>query len=158
MKPVRPTDDTKKDIAAVKKMLSGRRILGKTNTCLDPSLYDLKRTGAKIRLFRGKLNELAPAIINDEAEATILDVPDALIALEKWPGKIKVIGPVSPQQKMGCAFAKSSPYLHKAFDEFFEKFKKDGRHARLVKKYYPAAFRFYGEFFRTVDQLSGKRD
>ena len=66
-------------------------------------LYRFEEIGTNVRLFDGNLNELAPAILNREAESTLLDVPDALIALEKWPGKIKVIGPVSPEQRMGCA-------------------------------------------------------
>ena len=44
--------------------------------------------------------------INGEAETTILDVPDALIALEKWPGKIKIIGPISGGTSYGLRFRK----------------------------------------------------
>ena len=135
------------DIAMVKAQLKGHTVLGKANTCLDPSFYGLKETGAMVRLFGGNLNELAPAIINQDAETTILDVPDALIALEKWPGKIKVIGPVSPIQKMGCGFRKASPVLRDAFNQFLEKCKKDGTYLRLVKKHYPAVFMYYPDFF-----------
>ena len=78
-------------------------------------------------LFAGSLNDLAPAVIQGEAELTLLDVPDALVALEKFPGKIKVIGPITEQQYMGCAFAKTSPELQKAFNRFLEKVKGMGR-------------------------------
>jgi len=146
--PIKPTGDINKDIALVKGVLRGKTVLGKAKTCLDPALYGLTKTGAEVKLFGGGLNELAPAVINGEAETTILDVPDALIALEKWPGKIKVIGPISPRQVMGCGFAKTSPLLRAAFNEFFEKCKKDGTYTRLVKKYYPAVFMYYPEFFK----------
>ena len=148
MKPIKPSGDILKDIAAVKVLVKGRSVLGVANTCLDPALYGLKKAGAEVRLFSGNLNELAPAVINREAEATILDVPDALIALDKWPGKIKVIGPISPRQVMGLAFAKTTPRLREAFNRFFEECKKDGTYPRLVKKYYPAVFSYYPEFFK----------
>jgi len=147
IKPVKPSGDTSKDIAAVKALLMGHSVLGVANTCLDPSLYGLKEKGAEVRLFDRNLNELAPAIINRYAETSILDVPDALIALEKWPGKIKVIGPVSNMQEMGCGFRKSSSLLKDAFNLFFKDCKKDGTYVRLVKKYYPAVFRYYPGFF-----------
>lgn len=147
IKPIKPSGDTNKDIAAVKTLLMGHSVLGAANTCLDPSLYGLKESGAEVRLFGGNLNELAPAIINRYAETSILDVPDALIALKKWPGKIKVIGPVSHMQEMGCGFRKASPLLRDAFNLFFKDCRKDGTYARLVKKYYPAVFRYYPEFF-----------
>lgn len=150
IRPIHPSENVDEDITAVKGLLRGRSVLGKAKTCLDPELYNLEKTGAKIRLFQGGLNELAPAIVNGEAEATILDVPDALIALEKWPGEIKVIGPISPQQQMGCGFAKKSPELKEAFNEFFEKCKADGTYYRLVKKYYPAVFTYFSEFFEDM--------
>ena len=129
--------------------MSQRAILGVANTCTDPNLYDLDAAGARSRMFQGTLNELAPAVINGVAEATILDVPDALVALEKWPGQIKVIGPISPKQQMGCGFAKSTPLLRAAFNDFFEMCKADGTYRRLVKKYYPAAFLYFPEFFES---------
>lgn len=148
MKPISPSGDIFKDIAAVKMLVKGHTVLGVANTCLDPALYGLKEAGAFVRLFSGNLNELAPAVINRNAEATILDVPDALIALDKWPGKIKVIGPISPRQVMGLGFAKTTPMLREAFNRFFEECKKDGTYPRLVKKYYPAVFSYYPEFFK----------
>lgn len=148
IKPIKPTGDINKDIAAVKALLRGHSVLGMANTCLDPSLYGLEEAGADVRLFGESLNELAPAIINRDAETTLLDVPDALIALEKWAGKIKVIGPVSPPQNMGYAFAKTSPRLRDCFNRFFDQCKKDGTYVHLVKKYYPAVFRYYPEFFK----------
>jgi ABC-type amino acid transport substrate-binding protein len=147
MKPIKPSGDTGRDIASVKALLKDRTILGLAKTCLDPSLYGIKDTGARIKLFEGSLNELAPAIINGDADATLLDVPDAMIALEKWGGKVKVIGPVSYKQNMGFAFAKTSPQLLKAFSCFFKECKKDGTYIRLVRKYYPAVFKYYPEFF-----------
>lgn len=129
-------------------MLKGYSLLGKVNTCLDPALYNLDPTGAKVKLFPGGLNELAPAVINGESEMTMLDVPDALIALKKWPGKIKVLGPLSQMQAMGVAFAKDSPQLHETFNRFLEKCQKDGTYQSLVKKYYPAVFNYYPDFFK----------
>lgn len=147
MNPIRPTGSIHRDIVSVKGLLEGFTILGVANTCLEPELYNIKDTGAVVRMFDRNLNEMAPAVINGEADATLLDVPDALIALSKWPGGVKVIGPVSDRQVMGLGFAKSSPRLQEAFNRFLEECKSDGRYLALVKKYYPAVFDYYPEFF-----------
>jgi len=147
IRPIKPTGDINKDIAMVKKMLAGRTVLGKANTCLDPSLYQIKETGASPSSFDGGLNELAPAVINHAADTAILDVPDALVALEKWPGQVLVVGPVSPQQGMGVGFRKDCPELRKAFNEFYQGILKDGSYIQLIEKYYPMVFDYYPDFF-----------
>ena len=148
IKPINPSGDMDTDISMVKALLRNREVMVKLNTCLAPGLYRLEETGAKFKFFKGNLNELAPAIINGEAETTLLDVPDALIALEKWPGQIKVIGPISPPQTMGYAFSKTSPELRDAFNRFFKQCRKDGTYLFLVKKYYPSVFMYYPDFFK----------
>ncbi len=148
LKPIKPTGEIEKDIVAVKSLLNGKNLIGKIETCLDPSLYDLDKTGAKISLFPGSLNDIAPAVIKGESELTLLDVPDALVALQKWPGKIKIIGPISDKQDMAAAFSKDSPALLGEFNKFMKKIKKDGTYLRLVKKYYPFATSYFPEFFK----------
>ncbi len=146
--PIQPSGDLDRDIASVKSLLEGRTVLGKGGTCLDPALYRLADARPKeIHLFKGGLNELAPAVINGDADATLLDVPDSLVALQKWPGQIKIVGPLSERQEMAFAFAKASPRLREAFDRFFEQCKKDGTYLRLVEKYYADVFHYYPEFF-----------
>jgi ABC-type amino acid transport substrate-binding protein len=150
MQPINPSDDVQRDIAQVKQLLDRRAVLGVAGTCTDPNLYDFDAAGATSRLFKGTLNELAPAIINGVADATVLDVPDALVALEKWPGQIKVIGPVSPVQLMGLGFTKNAPLLRAAFNDFFEMCKADGTYRQLVQKYYPSAFLYFPKFFDSL--------
>jgi len=147
LKPITPSGELVKDIKAAKALVKSRTLLGKANTCLEPSLYGLQQAGARIAMFPDGLNDLAPAVINGEAEMTLLDVPDALVALEKWPGQLKVIGPLSPWQDMASAFAKDSVKLREAFNQFLERCKQDGTYVRLVKKYYPAVFDYYAKFF-----------
>jgi len=147
LKPIKPSKDIEQDIAQVKALLKGRKVLALKKTCLDPDLYNLYATGAEVICFNGNLNELAPAIIKGEAEMTILDVPDALVALEKWPGTIKVIGPISPRQGMAVAFPKASPQLREAFNKFLAQSRKDGSYERIVKKYYPTAFASFPDYF-----------
>lgn len=146
--PIAPSGNTERDIASVKSLLRGREVLGVAKTCLEPELYRLGDAGAECRYFSGSLNELAPAIIHGEAELTLLDVPDAILALEKWPGKLKVIGPISPAQEMSCGFPKTSVNLRLRFNEFFERIKRDGTYMRLVREYYPTAPEHFPEFFR----------
>ncbi len=148
--PITPSGNIDKDIAAVKKKIKGRTILGKSGTCLDGELYNLEQAGAKFIHFPGQLNDLAYAVIKGEAEATLLDVPDALIALEKWAGQIKVVGPISPLQVMGTAFPKDAPKLRQAFNRFLSRCKQNGTYIKLVKKYYPVVFEYYPDFFKNI--------
>jgi ABC-type amino acid transport substrate-binding protein len=150
LKPIKPSKDINKDIDLVRKALKGKKVLALPKTCLDPVLYDLEATGATVVNYDGQLNELAPALIFKGYELTILDVPDALIALEKWPGKIKIIGPLSPPQIMGVGFQKSSPNLREAFNKYLEECKHNGMYARLVKKYYPTASYYFPAFFKNL--------
>jgi len=145
--PITPTKDLDADIAAVKQLIAGRRLLGKAGTCLDPSLYDLGKVAQQILLFEGSLNDLAPALIKGDAELTLLDVPDALVALQKWPGKIKILGPVSHRQDMGVAFAKGSPELVARFNAFLARSRADGTFQALVCKHYPFVQSYYPDFF-----------
>jgi ABC-type amino acid transport substrate-binding protein len=148
MKPIKPSQNIDHDVATVRRMIRGKKVLALPKTCLDPALYKLSDTGADIGLFAGKLNELAPALVNNEAELTILDVPDALIALEKWPGKIKIIGPISRKQQMGVGFPKDAPKLRETFDRFLAGLRADGTYDRIVRKYYPTIYAFFPEFFK----------
>jgi hypothetical protein len=149
VQPIKPTpNDIQKDIARVREVMQGKTVLALPKTCLDPTLYKLDETGAAISLFAGNLNEIAPAVVNGKAEMTILDVPDALIALEKWSGKIKIIGPISAQQMMAVGFCKTSPKLQEAFNEYLAETQRNGTYARLIKKYYPTAPYFFPSFFK----------
>ncbi|OQX05859.1 MAG: ABC transporter substrate-binding protein [Desulfobulbaceae bacterium A2] len=147
MQPITASGSLEQDIAAVKKLLAGKSVLGKNNTCLAPELYFLAEADARTLDFEGGLNDLAPAVIQGRAESALLDVPDTLVALSKWPGQIKVLGPVSEPQEMGVAFRKDSPKLHAAFEDFFRTIWRDGRYRALVEKYYPDVFTYYPEFF-----------
>ena len=151
IKPIEPSGDIETDIQRVKNLLAGRSVLTMEGTCLDPSLYGLASTQAEIRFYTASenLNEIAPAIINGAAEATLLDVPDALVALQTWPGDIKIIGPVSSSQFMGAAVAKSSPELLAAFNRFFQDLRTSGTYDELVKKYYPTVYLYLSDFFKS---------
>ena len=150
LKPITPSGSVTQDIITVKKLIKDHNVLVMKQTCLDPDLYDLYNTEANIILpvTELKLNEMIPAILNNDAESTLLDVPDILIGLEKWPGKTKVIGPISEEQKMGVAFRKDSPELRKAFNEYLKGIQLTGEYNLLVKKYYPSVFNFYPDFFK----------
>jgi ABC-type amino acid transport substrate-binding protein len=147
VQPIKPTGDVDEDIRTTKECIRGHSVLTIQKTCLDPSLHNLQETGGEIRCFAGQLNELAPALIKGEADLTILDVPDVMVALQKWPGQIKAIGPISAPQEMGCAFAPDAPALRQAFDEFMKQCLTDGTYERLVEKYYPGIQRHFPEFF-----------
>ena len=147
LKPITPTGKIHSDIAAVRLLLQDRSVFVMENTCIDPNVHDMYSTKARVIEFDRQLNELAPAVINRDAEASLLDVPDVLISLEKWPGKIKVIGPISPMQEMGCGFAKDSPLLRQEFNQFFDQCKRDGIYRKLVQKYYPSVISYFPDFF-----------
>jgi ABC-type amino acid transport substrate-binding protein len=148
VRPIKPGHNIEKDIMATKATMKGRSVLSMEKTCLDPALYNLAATGAKIICTTGQLNDMAPALLKGDAEMTILDVPDALIALQKWPGKLKIIGPVSGRQQMAPAFAKDAPQLLAAYNQFITRLRNDGTYMKLINKYYPTARSFFPDFFK----------
>ncbi|HEY7865179.1 MAG TPA: transporter substrate-binding domain-containing protein [Psychromonas sp.] len=156
LQPIRPSGSIEKDIAQVKSLLNNRDVLAMKQSCLDPDLYNLALTGANIILpvKERKLNEMIPAILNRDADSTLLDVPDTLIALEKWPGEIKVIGPISAEQRMAVGFRKESPELRKAFNAYLKQIRADGTYNKIVQKYYPSVFHFYPKFFTTSSAVN----
>lgn len=147
LQPIKSSGSVEQDIAGVKSLLNGLRIMGKNGTCLAPGLYGIDSGVATVINFPGSLNDMAPAIIKGDADVALLDVPDSLVALGKWPGRIKVIGPLSPRQTMGVGFRKDSPKLLAEFNAFFTGLKKSGEYAKMVRKYYPAVFQYYTGFF-----------
>ncbi len=150
LRPIEPSNNEREDVAATKGLLKGLKVLGKKGTCLDGSLYGLEEVGARFMDFKGSVNELVPALLTGMGDVTLLDVPDALVALDKWPGRIKVIGPVSPRQVMGVAFPKREARLRDEFNTYLRKIKKNGTYYQLVKKYYPVVFHFFPDFFNDV--------
>jgi len=150
-RPIVPSGNMDEDISNVKKKLKGKSVVGIKNTCLDPSLYDISATGADVRYFQGSMNDLAPMVIGGDIDYALLDVPDALVALEKWPGKTIVIGPVSQPQLMGVAFRKESLELQAAFDSFLTELKANGEYAELMKQYYPSLSYYFPDFISGQD-------
>ncbi len=150
LQPIIPSKNTDQDIQTVRALINGVKILSKENTCLDAKLYNLSCTGAEVEYFSGGLGELTPAMIQGFAEATLIDTPNALLALEKWGSMIKVIGPVSKFQGMGVGFTKDALKLMENFNAFLSELKRNGTMYKLVDKYYPLAFQFYPEFFKDL--------
>jgi ABC-type amino acid transport substrate-binding protein len=93
------------------------------------------------------LNEMVPAMLNKEAELTLLDVPDAILDLRKWAGRIKILGPISGQQILATAFPKDAPVLRDQFNAYLRDIKESGAYDQMVDKYYPGIRRFFPEFF-----------
>ncbi len=147
--PIRGGGALAQDIAETRRVLGRRSLLVMEKTCLDPANYGLKGVGIDLRTYTrsANLNEMVPALLNGEAEFTLLDVPDVLLDLQKWAGRIKVIGPVSEEQDLAAAFRKTSPALRDAFDDYLRKARADGSYDRLVRKYYPGIYRYFPEWF-----------
>ncbi len=145
--PIRPTGRLQDDIAAVKALLGRRSVLGVSETCLDPALYRLEETGARPLLRRLRLDEVAPAMIQGEGDVALLDVADAMVAMQRYPGKMKVIGPVSAPQSMAVAFRRDAPRLRQEFEAFLAGIRRDGTYDRLVARYFPEAPVYFREFF-----------
>ena len=147
LQPIQPGRTINRDIKAAKSLLHGISVLYMPGTCLDPALYQLENTGATFIPLNLKMNEFAPAVINREADCTLLDVADSMIALEKWPGKLKIIGPVTEHQQIGCGFRKSDADLRVRFNQYLQRLRSDGRYMRLVQRYYPGVEGNFPNFF-----------
>ena len=148
--PIVPTGSLPRDIDATKTKLKEANTFVMDNSCLDPRLYDLEGKGYRLQRFtiNASLNDIVPAVLKNESEMTLLDVPDIIVSMEKWQGQIKVIGPISDEQLMAAGFRKTSPALRQEFDEFLKAMKQDGTYMRLVQKYYRSAPRYLPDFFR----------
>jgi ABC-type amino acid transport substrate-binding protein len=147
--PIKGTPDLAADITETKALIGTKSLLVMERTCIDPGNYALKGKGIDIRPYTKStnLNEMVPALLNADADFTLLDVPDAILDLQRWAGKIKVIGPISEHQDLAAAFPKSSPELRRAFDEYLVRIKSNGTYDKLVDKYYPGIRRYFPAFF-----------
>jgi ABC-type amino acid transport substrate-binding protein len=147
--PIKGSADLAKDIQETRAMIGNRSLLVMERTCLDPANYGLKGKGIDLRAYtkNTNLNEMVPALLNGDAEFSLLDVPDAILDLKKWAGKIKVLGPISEEQQLAAAFPKDAIELRAAFDEYLKKIRADGTYDKLVNKYYPGIRRYFPEFF-----------
>ena len=92
--PIRSQGKLAADIAETKRVLGRNSLLVMEKTCLDPANYGLKNAGIDLRAYTrsANLNEMVPALLNGEAEFTLLDVPDALLDLQRclarWCGTL----------------------------------------------------------------------
>lgn len=148
-KPIKGSADLDADIAETKAMIGSKSVLVMEKTCLDPANYGLKGKGIDLRMYTksANLNEMVPALIKGDADFSLLDVPDAILDLQRWAGKIKVIGPISGHQQLAAAFPKNSPELRRAFDDYLVRLKADGSYDKLVDKYFPGIRRYFPDFF-----------
>jgi ABC-type amino acid transport substrate-binding protein len=154
--PIKPSGNLLQDIAATKAKLASGTTFVMDNSCIDPKLHDIEGKGYKLVRFTKStnLNDIVPAVLKRESDMTLLDFPDILVALDKWPGQIKIVGPISDEQRMAAAFRKNSPELRKAFNEFLAQIQRDGTYIKLVRKYYPAAQRYLPAYF---DEFSARQ-
>lgn len=148
-KPIKSSDNIDADIAETKAMIGQRSLLVMEKTCLDPASYGLKGKGFDLKPYtkNTNINEMVPAMLDGVAELTLLDVPDVILDLQKWAGKIKILGPISGEQQMAAAFRPDSPQLRDAFDAYLRRIRADGTYDRLVRKYYPGIDQYFPEFF-----------
>jgi glutamine transport system substrate-binding protein len=148
-KPIKGSENLDKDIRETKALIGKQSLLVMEKTCLDPNNYGLKGRGIELRTYTksSNINEMVPALLNQDADLSLLDVPDVILDMQKWAGKFKIIGPISEEQALAAAFPKDAPQLRDAFNTYLKKIKADGTYARLVKKYYPGIDRYFPEFF-----------
>ncbi|WP_091680360.1 transporter substrate-binding domain-containing protein [Methylocapsa palsarum] len=148
--PIKGSSNLTQDIIETKQLIGGHSLLVMERTCLDPANYDLKGKGLDLRSYirSTNLNEMVPALLNKEAEFTLLDVPDVILDMQKWAGQIKVLGPISPEQVLAAAFPTGSPELRDAFNRYLRRLREEGDYDKLVDKYYTGVRRYFPAFFK----------
>lgn len=156
--PIAPGETRASDRAATLALLSGVSVLGIARTCLDPNAYGLPAAGARPVPFHGDVNEILVALMGGAADCAILDAPTLMVALPRWAGKIKILGPVSSRQEMGVAFRKEDPHLAAAFNTYLNRIHSDGTYQKLVQRYYPEAPDHFPEFFSSPFSFSETRN
>lgn len=149
VKPIKGSDSVARDIEETKALIGRQSLLVMERTCLDPANYGLKGLGIELRAYTRStnINEMVPALLNRDADLSLLDVPDLIIDMKKWSGRFKVIGPISEEQALAAAFPKDAADLRDAFNEYLRKAKADGTYARLVQRYYPGIQSYFPGFF-----------
>jgi len=149
IKPIQSSKNLTNDVVETKKLIGKQSLLVMERTCLDPSNYGLKGTGYNLQPYikSANINEMVPALLNKDADLSLLDLPDLLLDLKKWAGKFKVIGPVSEHQVLATAFPKDAPRLKDEFNVYLKKIKADGTYDILVDKYYPGIRNYFPTFF-----------
>lgn len=147
--PIRGSENLRRDIQETKALIGRQSLLVMEKTCLDPANYGLKGRGIELRAYAksSNINEMVPALLNHDADLSLLDVPDLMIDMQKWAGKFKIIGPISEEQSLAAAFPKDAEKLRDAFNEYLRKIKADGTYDRLVSKYFPGVQRYFPDFF-----------
>ena len=147
--PIHVGADLADDIQATTELIGSHSLLVMERTCLDPANYGLTGIGLDLKAYTksANLNEMVPALLDSEAQLTLLDVPDAILDLRKWAGQIKVLGPVSKPQTLAAAFPKDALKLRDAYNDYLRDLKANGGYDRLVDKYYPGIRRFLPDFF-----------
>jgi len=147
--PIKGSNNLTADIQETKALIGKKSLLVMELTCLDPANYGLKGSGIDLKAYTksSNLNEMVPAMLNQESELTLLDVPDAILDLTKWAGQIKVIGPISEHQILATAFPKDAPQLRDAFNTYLRQIRADGSYDKLVDRYYPGIRRYFPAFF-----------
>ena len=149
VKPIEPTGNLQEDIRLTKQLIGARSLLVMERTCIDPTNYGLKGVGIDLKSYTKStnLNEIVPALLNGEAQLSLLDVPDAILDLKKWAGRIKVIGPISEEQILATAFPLDAPGLRDEFNNYLRDLKASGAHQKMVDKYFPGIKRYFSDFF-----------
>ncbi len=142
------TSDFEQEYKDTVSQLKGNRVACLMGTSLDLAEYNIDRDGYEVVPFDGSVDDIIPAVIQGKADAGLVDIGDALIAMQRWPGKFKIIGPITDLQYIGVAFRKSSPELKDRFNQFYAESKQNGRYMELVQKYYPFMIEYYPEFFK----------
>lgn len=149
IKPIAGSEDLRKDIEETKSLIGKQSLLVMEKTCLDPANYGLKGGEIELRAYAksSNINEMVPALLHQDADLSLLDVPDLMIDMQKWAGKFKIIGPISEEQRLAAAFPKDAPQLRDAYNVYLRQIREDGTYDRLVKKYYPGVQRYFPDFF-----------
>lgn len=145
-RPIKPCGYIPEDIRKTIAMVKGLTVMGVERTCLDPYLYGLGDEGAKIVPFEGDTSDLVPAMLGGLSDLLILDVPDVLVALSHWQGRIKVLGPISPEQNMAVAFSLKDQDLLLKFEAFYGQLVASGEYRGMVTNYYPSLFLHFPSF------------
>ncbi|MFV0347546.1 MAG: transporter substrate-binding domain-containing protein [Halodesulfovibrio sp.] len=154
LKPIIPAKQTEDDILAVKQQLRGVVVAGVRNTSIDPDLYELDAYGAKAPTPPIDFRDHLGALLQGKVDAVLADEPDALLLLGIWPGKLKVIGPISEKQQIAMAFAPESQELLEAFNAFLHSCMNDGSYDVIINRYYPEAARNVDAFIEKQNHIN----
>ncbi len=148
VKPIVPSGSMSKDIQNTITKIRGFSVLGIPGYYVSNSSLWLEEGHCVLVPFYGVFGELIPGLLKSKAQLAFVDMTGVILGTLRWPGKVKVVGPLSPPYYVSAFFRKSFPRLREAFNDYLRRIQENGKYMELIDRYFPSAKFYFPDFFK----------